>query len=147
MEKSENSLNEALEKRAKIQIHLDSVLKSLRETKHSIKKEAEENSEHTISLMTALENIDKLKNAKEDVSGAREKIESVFLEAEKELKLATETATECEDQTEVRIWISKPAPSGKSCFTIPKPPVLGKLIFTSFVCCQLTTHRLSYQNV
>ena len=130
MDISEKNLNEALEKRTQIQIHFNAVLKSLKEAKHSLKKEAEDNSEHTLSLMTALENIDKLKNAKEVISGAREKIESVFQEAEKELKLATAVAVECEDQTDIRIWIDKAGPSGKNCFTTPKPPVLGNVALT-----------------
>ncbi|XP_046656182.1 WD40 repeat-containing protein HOS15-like isoform X2 [Daphnia pulicaria] len=119
---SEKNLNDALEKRAKIQIHHNAVLNSLKEAKYSAKKEAEENTQHTFTLMTALESIDKLKNGKQDVPEAREKIEAIFREAENELQSASQLMFQYEDQTEIRVWIEKAPSSGKTCFLSPKLP-------------------------
>jgi vacuolar-type H+-ATPase subunit H len=115
-------LNDALEKRAKIQIHHNAVLNSLKEAKYSAKKEAEENTQHTFTLMTALESIDKLKNGKQDVPEAREKIEAIFREAENELQSASQLMFQYEDQTEIRVWIKIAPSSGKTCFLSPKIP-------------------------
>lgn len=115
-------MNDALEKRAKIQIHHNAVLNSLKEAKYSAKKEAEENTQHTFTLMTALESIDQLKNGKQDVPEAREKIEAIFREAENELQSASQSMFQYEDQTEIRVWIEKAPSSGKTCFLSPKLP-------------------------
>ena len=125
-------MNDALEKRAKIQIHLNAVVKSLEEAHYSAKKEADENTQHTFKLMTTLENIDKLKNGKQDVPEAREKIETIFKEAENELQLASELILEYQDQTDIRVWIEKT--SGKTCFSRPESPVYsGKFFANNFL--------------
>lgn len=122
-------MNDALEKRAQIQIHLNAVVKSLEEAQYSAKKEADENTQHTFSLMTALENIDNLKNGKQDVPGAREKIEAFFKESENELHSASQLMLEYQDQTEIRVWIEKTLPGNKPCFSSPKPIAYSSELF------------------
>ena len=122
-------MNDALEKRAQIQIHLNAVVKSLEEAQCSAKKEADENTQHTFSLMTALENIDNLKNGKQDVPGAREKIEAFFKESENELHSASQLILEYQYQTEIRVWIEKTLPGNKPCFSSPKPIAYSSELF------------------
>ena len=104
---SQKIMNEALEKRFAVQQHYDVVLLSLKEAKLSARRQAEENNEQIMTLMSNLETIDKLKNGKEDVSDARETIDKIFHQAEKQLQTAAHLAVECDDQTEIRVWIEK----------------------------------------
>ena len=104
---SQKIMNEALEKRFAVQQHYDVVLLSLKEAKLSARRQAEENNEQIMTLMSNLETIDKLKNGKEDVSDARETIDTIFHSAEKQLQTAAHLAVECDDQTEIRVWIEK----------------------------------------
>ena len=61
---SQKIMNEALEKRFAVQQHYDVVLLSLKEAKLSARRQAEENNEQIMTLMSNLETIDKLKNGK-----------------------------------------------------------------------------------
>lgn len=104
---SQDIMNETLEKRFAVQQHFEAVLHSLKEAELSTREQAEINNEHIVHLMSTLETVDKLKNGNEDVSDARETIDTIFHQAEKQLQEAAQLLVECCDQTEIRVWINK----------------------------------------
>ena len=93
-------MNETFEKRFAVQQHFEAVLHSLKEAELSTREQAEINNEHIVHLMSTLETVDKLKNGNEDVSDARETIDTIFHQAEKQLQEAAQLLVECCDQTE-----------------------------------------------
>lgn len=107
MSESQDIMNETLEKRFAVQQHFEAVLLSLKEAELSARKQAEENNEQIVNLMSTLETVDKLRNGNEDVSDARGMIDTIFHQAEKHLQEAALLLAECCDQTEIRVWIDK----------------------------------------